>query len=59
MADGHRSYTIQYDCGTGNDYNGRLGVRISSIFVIGFGSMIGTLHTGSGSSHGTYSGRDS
>lgn len=28
-------------CGTGNEYDGRMGLRISSIFVIGFGSMLG------------------
>jgi len=44
MADviGH-TYTIEYECGSGNDYDGRLGLRISSIFVIGFGSMLGEL----------------
>ncbi|OJJ62948.1 hypothetical protein ASPSYDRAFT_41653 [Aspergillus sydowii CBS 593.65] len=30
-------------CETGNDYNGRLGLRISSIFVIMAGSMIATI----------------
>lgn len=29
------------ECGVGNDYDGRMGLRISSIFVIGFGSMLG------------------
>ena len=29
-------------CETGNDYNGRLGLRISSIFVILIGSFLGT-----------------
>jgi zinc transporter 1/2/3 len=28
-------------CGTGNEYDGRMGVRISSIFVIMVGSMLG------------------
>lgn len=28
-------------CGSGNDYDGRIGLRVSSIFVIGFGSMLG------------------
>lgn len=37
---GH-TFTIEYECGSGNDYDGRLGVRISSIFVIGLGSMLG------------------
>ncbi|KFY20564.1 hypothetical protein V491_03619, partial [Pseudogymnoascus sp. VKM F-3775] len=30
-------------CGTGNEYDGRMGLRISAIFVIGFGSMFGAL----------------
>ncbi|KFZ12432.1 hypothetical protein V502_07077, partial [Pseudogymnoascus sp. VKM F-4520 (FW-2644)] len=30
-------------CGSGNEYDGRMGLRISSIFVIGFGSMFGAL----------------
>lgn len=34
-------YTVEVTCGSGNDYDGRIGVRISSIFVIGFGSMMG------------------
>ena len=34
-------YTVEVTCGSGNDYDGRMGVRISSIFVIGFGSMMG------------------
>jgi len=37
------SFTVIVDCGNGNDYDGRLGVRISSIFVIGFGSLCGAL----------------
>lgn len=37
---GH-DYTIPYECGSENDYDGRLGVRISAIFVIGFGSLCG------------------
>lgn len=37
------TYTVEYECGSGNDYNGRLGLRISSIFVIGFGSLLGML----------------
>ncbi|APA11223.1 hypothetical protein SS1G_11438 [Sclerotinia sclerotiorum 1980 UF-70] len=36
-------YTVEVVCGSGNDYDGRMGVRISSIFVIGFGSMMGAL----------------
>lgn len=38
-----QTYTIEYECGSGNEYDGRLGLRISSIFVIGFGSMLGAL----------------
>lgn len=41
MADVAHNYTIQYQCGSENGYDGRLGFRISSIFVIGFGSMLG------------------
>jgi hypothetical protein len=37
-----QSYNVTYTCGSDNGYDGRLGVRISSIFVIGFGSMLGT-----------------
>ena len=29
-------------CDTGNDYDGRIGVRVSAIFVILVGSLIGT-----------------
>jgi len=29
-------------CGAGNDYDGRIGVRISAIFVILVGSFLGT-----------------
>lgn len=32
-----------FECGGGNEYDGRLGLRISAIFVIGFGSMLGAL----------------
>lgn len=39
MDDG--TYSAVVACGGGNEYDGRLGVRISSIFVIGFGSMLG------------------
>ncbi|KAG9248954.1 Zinc/iron permease [Calycina marina] len=35
--------TIEYECGSGNEYDGRLGLRVSSIFVIGFGSTLGAL----------------
>jgi hypothetical protein len=34
-------HTVTIECDSGNNYNGRLGVRISSIFVIGLGSMLG------------------
>ncbi|TVY47087.1 Zinc-regulated transporter [Lachnellula occidentalis] len=36
-------YTVTIDCDNGNGYDGRIGVRISSIFVIGFGAMLGAL----------------
>jgi zinc transporter 1/2/3 len=36
-------WTIEVECGGGNQFDGRMGVRISSIFVIGFGSMLGAL----------------
>lgn len=41
MADAGSSVTVE--CDSGNDYDGRLGLRISSIFVIGLGSMLGEL----------------
>ncbi|KAG4431651.1 hypothetical protein IFR05_012874 [Cadophora sp. M221] len=34
---------VEVSCDNGNEYDGRLGLRISSIFVIGFGSMLGAL----------------
>ncbi|KAI9733181.1 MAG: hypothetical protein M1818_007299 [Claussenomyces sp. TS43310] len=37
------STAVLVPCGGPNDYNGRLGLRISSIFVIGFGSLMGAL----------------
>jgi len=43
MAEVGHTYIIEYECGSGNEYDGRLGIRISSIFVIGFGSMLGAL----------------
>ncbi|TGJ88388.1 hypothetical protein E0Z10_g294 [Xylaria hypoxylon] len=39
--DGGRSVLV--DCDTGNEYDGRLGVRISSIFVILVGSLLGAV----------------
>ncbi|CZT40740.1 probable ZRT2-Zinc transporter II [Rhynchosporium secalis] len=33
----------EVSCDSGNEYDGRLGIRVSSIFVIGFGSMLGAL----------------
>ncbi|TVY55928.1 Zinc-regulated transporter 2 [Lachnellula cervina] len=36
-------YSVTVDCDNGNEYDGRIGVRISSIFVIGLGSMLGAL----------------
>ncbi|KAG9239085.1 Zinc/iron permease [Amylocarpus encephaloides] len=35
--------TVEVECDSGNDYDGRMGLRISSIFVIGLGSMLGAL----------------
>ncbi|KAH8801605.1 Zinc/iron permease [Xylogone sp. PMI_703] len=35
--------TVEIDCSSGNDYDGRIGIRVSSIFVIGFGSLLGAL----------------
>lgn len=35
--------SVTVECGTGNDYGGRLGLRISSIFVILVGSLIGAI----------------
>lgn len=32
------------ECDNGNNYDGRLGVRISSIFVIGLGSLLGEFY---------------
>ena len=37
------AFTVTVDCGGTNGYDGRLGLRISAIFVIGFGSILGTL----------------
>ncbi|KAI0393127.1 ZIP zinc/iron transport family [Xylariaceae sp. FL0594] len=37
------SRTVTIDCGTGNEYDGRLGLRISSIFVILVGSLLGAV----------------
>ncbi|KAI1396111.1 ZIP zinc/iron transport family [Hypoxylon fuscum] len=36
-------FSITVDCDTGNEYDGRMGVRISSIFVILIGSLLGAL----------------
>lgn len=41
MASIGQSYTVTYECESGNEYDGRLGLRVSSIFVIGFGSLCG------------------
>ena len=37
------SFTVTIDCALGNEYDGRLGLRISAIFVIFLGSMLGCL----------------
>lgn len=41
MADS--SSTVTVECDSGNDYDGRMGLRISSIFVIMVGSFIGAV----------------
>lgn len=35
--------SVTVDCGSGNEYDGRLGLRISSIFVILVGSLLGAV----------------
>ncbi|KAJ1337403.1 Zinc-regulated transporter 2 [Microdochium nivale] len=35
--------TVTIECGTGNEYDGRMGLRISSIFVILVGSLLGAM----------------
>ncbi|KAL1861734.1 low-affinity Zn(2+) transporter zrt2 [Diaporthe australafricana] len=35
--------SVTVECGSGNDYDGRLGLRISSIFVILVGSLLGAV----------------
>ncbi|KUI62301.1 Zinc-regulated transporter 2 [Cytospora mali] len=37
------SSSVTVECGAGNDYDGRLGLRISSIFVILIGSFLGAV----------------
>ena len=34
---------IQPSCDTGNDYDGRIGLRVAAIFIIWFGSMVGAV----------------
>jgi hypothetical protein len=34
-------FSVSVACGGGNGYDGRIGLRVSSIFVIGFGSFLG------------------
>ncbi|KAI0399904.1 ZIP zinc/iron transport family [Xylaria palmicola] len=36
-------YSVVVDCDSGNEYDGRLGLRISSIFVIFIGSFLGAV----------------
>ncbi|KAI1465261.1 ZIP zinc/iron transport family [Daldinia caldariorum] len=36
-------FTVEVNCDTGNEYDGRMGVRISSIFVILVGSLLGAV----------------
>ncbi|KAI1172949.1 ZIP zinc/iron transport family [Nemania sp. FL0916] len=42
-ADGATGNSVLVDCSTGNDYDGRLPLRISSIFVILAGSLLGAV----------------
>lgn len=35
--------TIQPACDTGNDYDGRIGLRVAAIFIIWLGSMVGSV----------------
>ncbi|KAI1114623.1 ZIP zinc/iron transport family [Nemania sp. NC0429] len=42
-ADGPTGNSVLVECDTGNDYDGRLGLRISSIFVILVGSLLGAV----------------
>lgn len=39
----HHGWTSANKCGVGNEFDGRLGLRISSIFVILVGSALGAL----------------
>lgn len=43
MAEAGASSSVTIDCDSGNDFDGRLGLRISSIFVIGAGSFLGAV----------------
>jgi solute carrier family 39 (zinc transporter), member 1/2/3 len=36
------AFTVTIECSSGNEYDGRLGLRISSIFVILIGSLLGS-----------------
>ncbi|KAI0180529.1 ZIP zinc/iron transport family [Hypoxylon sp. FL1284] len=36
-------FTVTVDCDTGNEFDGRMGVRVSSIFVILAGSLLGAV----------------
>lgn len=42
-ADGTTGNSVLVECDTGNEYDGRLGLRISSIFVILVGSLLGAV----------------
>ncbi|KAJ9133999.1 Zinc-regulated transporter 2 [Pleurostoma richardsiae] len=37
------TFTVTVECDSGNDYDGRLGLRISSIFVILIGALLGAV----------------
>ena len=36
-------FTVTINCSTGNEYDGRLGLRVSAVFVILVGSLLGTI----------------
>jgi len=41
QSDSTSGSTVTVDCSTGNDYDGRMGIRVSAIFVILAGSFLG------------------
>ncbi|KAI0017565.1 ZIP zinc/iron transport family [Xylariomycetidae sp. FL0641] len=42
-AEDAQGFSVSVDCGGGNEYDGRMGLRISSIFVIMVGSFLGAV----------------